>query len=242
MTSVSGLTSITSDGQGITIAAGDLGVVKLLGHDITFNGPDGTTNTDIWFGNINHIYFGAAVDRSPVIPAPTGPVLGYFARQEGGLANVTMDAWNSSAGGANTLSIRRARGTPIFPSAVLSGDRLGTIAFFGHAGTAGQLQGALLRVDAAEDFSTSAHGAKLTFQTVLAGSTTPTERLVFTGDNQVILSGLLLLRAGAAGARTAPLKLQSGPLNTTPESGAFEFDGTHLYFTIGSTRYQLDQQ
>jgi hypothetical protein len=157
MTSVSGLTSITSDGEGITIAAGDLGVVKLLGHDITFNGPDGTTNTDIWFGNINHIYFGAAVDRSPVIPAPTGPVLGYFARQEGGLANVTMDAWNSSAGGANTLSIRRARGTPISPLAVLSGDRLGTIDFRGHAGTGGQLQGALLRVEAAEDRSRWVH-------------------------------------------------------------------------------------
>jgi hypothetical protein len=29
---------------------------------------------------------------------------------------------------------------------------------------------------------------------------------------------------------------------STPEDGAVEYNGTHLYTTIGSTRYQLDQQ
>lgn len=42
--------------------------------------------------------------------------------------------------------------------------------------------------------------------------------------------------AGSATAGTAPIKLTAGPLLTTPEDGTFEFDGTHLYFTIGSTR------
>ena len=239
--SVSGLTSITTDGS-ITIAAGPLGLVKIQGQDITLNGPSGTTGTDVWFGNINHLYFGAAADNNPIMPAPTGPVLGYFARQEGGLANVTMDAWSAGASSANTLSIRRARGTPFSPTAVLAGDRLGTFEFRGYTGTGGQMPGALLRVDATENFTASSHGVHFSLQTVLAGSNTLSDRLVFTSDNRAIFSGLLLLRAGAAAAGTAPLKLPSGPLNTTPESGAFEFDGTHLYFTIGSTRYQLDQQ
>ena len=76
-----------------------------------------------------------------------------------------------------------------------------------------------------KNFSPSSHGAKLTFQTVLTGSNAPSDRLVFTGDNRAVLSALLLLRAGAAAAGSAPLKLQSGPLNTAPESGALEFDG-----------------
>lgn len=42
--------------------------------------------------------------------------------------------------------------------------------------------------------------------------------------------------AGAAGAGLAPIKLTPGTLLTTPEDGALEYDGTHLYFTIGSTR------
>lgn len=52
----------------------------------------------------------------------------------------------------------------------------------------------------------------------------------------------LHLPAGATGATNAPLKFTSGALMTTPEAGAVEFDGTHFYGTIGSTRYQLDQQ
>jgi len=50
------------------------------------------------------------------------------------------------------------------------------------------------------------------------------------------------LKAGTATAGTAPLRFVSGTLLTTPEDGAIEFNGTHYYGTIGSTRYQLDQQ
>lgn len=42
--------------------------------------------------------------------------------------------------------------------------------------------------------------------------------------------------AGSATAGTAPLKLTSGTNLTTPENGAFEFDGTNLYFTVGGVR------
>lgn len=44
------------------------------------------------------------------------------------------------------------------------------------------------------------------------------------------------LPAGTATAGTAPLKLTSGTNLTTPENGAFEFDGTNLYFTVGGVR------
>lgn len=48
--------------------------------------------------------------------------------------------------------------------------------------------------------------------------------------------------AGTATAGTAPLKLTTGTPLTTAEDGAIEYHSSHLYFTIGSTRYQLDQQ
>lgn len=66
--------------------------------------------------------------------------------------------------------------------------------------------------------------------------------------NKVGLSGqtaptaALHLPAGTASAETAPLKFTTGTAMTTPEDGALEYHGSHLYFTIGSTRYQLDQQ
>ncbi len=55
-------------------------------------------------------------------------------------------------------------------------------------------------------------------------------------------TGTQTLRAGTATAGTAPLKFVSGIALTTPEDGALEYHTSHLYFTVGSTRYQLDQQ
>lgn len=46
----------------------------------------------------------------------------------------------------------------------------------------------------------------------------------------------LHLKAGTATAGTAPVKLTSWINLTTPEDGAFEFDGTNLYFTVGGIR------
>jgi len=42
----------------------------------------------------------------------------------------------------------------------------------------------------------------------------------------------LHLKAGTATAGTAPIKLTSGVVNTAPEAGAIEFDGTDYYLSI----------
>jgi len=51
----------------------------------------------------------------------------------------------------------------------------------------------------------------------------------------------LHLPAGAAGASRAPLKFTSGTNLTSVENGTVEYDGTHLYFSAGGSRYQLDR-
>ncbi len=45
-------------------------------------------------------------------------------------------------------------------------------------------------------------------------------------------SAVLHLKAGTATASTAPLKFTSGVVNTVPEAGAIEFDGTDFFLTI----------
>jgi hypothetical protein len=52
----------------------------------------------------------------------------------------------------------------------------------------------------------------------------------------------LHLQAGSTSASSAPIKLTTGTAMTNPEDGAIEYHSSHLYFTISSTRYQLDQQ
>ena len=57
-----------------------------------------------------------------------------------------------------------------------------------------------------------------------------------TGIGRTTPTAKLHLGAGTATAETAPLKLTSGTNLTTPEDGAFEFDGTNLYITVGGVR------
>lgn len=77
---------------------------------------------------------------------------------------------------------------------------------------------------------------------------TMTSNSINIRGNKVGVSGqtsptaALHLPAGTASAETAPLKFTTGTAMTTPEDGALEYHSSHLYFTIGSTRYQLDQQ
>lgn len=73
-----------------------------------------------------------------------------------------------------------------------------------------------------------------TSQLYVNGSTTITSKLgvglVSTPTAKVHIA------AGSATVGTAPLKLTAGTNLTTPEDGAFEFDGTNLYFTVGGVR------
>jgi hypothetical protein len=75
------------------------------------------------------------------------------------------------------------------------------------------------------------------------------------GDNNALIDGKLSLgvasptavihvKAGTATAGTGPFKLTSGTLLGTTEAGTFEFDGTHIYFTLVNTgtRYKLERQ
>src|SRR3990167_1324633 len=73
------------------------------------------------------------------------------------------------------------------------------------------------------------------------------ERMRITSAGSLSLVGAaptarLHLPAGTATASTAPLKLATGTALAAAEDGAMEYDTSHLWFTIGATRYQLDQQ
>lgn len=98
-----------------------------------------------------------------------------------------------------------------------------------------------------------AEGAGVRYQTSVGGdhtfyvgtsSTTSDELMRITGGGKVGIgttpTAKLHLPAGTATANTAPLKFTTGTALTSAEDGAMEYHSSHLYFTIGSTRYQLD--
>lgn len=97
----------------------------------------------------------------------------------------------------------------------------------------------------------SAYGGDLYFfgaTGVTAGSTTasPSAKAYLTSNGRFRIgdattpTAILHLKAGTATASTAPLKLTSGTNLTTPENGAFEYNGTNLFFTrTGATRENI---
>uniref|UniRef100_A0A6M3J9J7 Putative tail collar domain protein n=1 Tax=viral metagenome TaxID=1070528 RepID=A0A6M3J9J7_9ZZZZ len=86
----------------------------------------------------------------------------------------------------------------------------------------------------------SAVGSTLTYNLYSAG----TGKNYFNGTVGIGVTptARLHIAAGSEAAGTAPFKLTTGTALTAPEDGAVEYHSSHLYFTIGSTRYQLDQQ
>ena len=50
------------------------------------------------------------------------------------------------------------------------------------------------------------------------------------------------VKAGTITAGTAPIKLTTGAALSIIEDGSIEYHTSHLYFSIGTTRYQIDQQ
>jgi hypothetical protein len=59
------------------------------------------------------------------------------------------------------------------------------------------------------------------------------------GIGQNTPTAYLHLKAGGTGTNTACLKFATGSLLSTPETGAFEFEGTKLYFTIAGVRKEV---
>jgi len=95
--------------------------------------------------------------------------------------------------------------------------------------------------------TTNSSGMSMFLNCVDVTTATP----AITGAGAFAYSAIVLGSTGAGSASTlnggigsiclqmAPFKLRSGTLKPVPQDGLFEYDGTHLYFTIGSTRNTL---
>lgn len=91
--------------------------------------------------------------------------------------------------------------------------------------------GAVSKIGSADNFAIQI----ITNNTVAA--TFNTAQSLGLGVDVASITAVLHIKAGTAAANTAPLKFTSGVNLTTPEAGAFEYNGTNLFFTrVGTTR------
>lgn len=99
-------------------------------------------------------------------------------------AGIRVEQYNATDG-ANIRGLR-ARGTQAAPTAVLADDRLAALTGWGYdgAGFNGTAEAAI-SLTASEDYSTTANGTYITFQTTPNGTTSPTERLRIDNNGNV---------------------------------------------------------
>ncbi len=157
----------------------------------------------------------------------------YLESQTSGTTNYSL----YSAGGQNYLAGNLGIGTVTSPATLLDIASSGNSykATFANASVSAKIwvgADASIGTTTANNFSLFANGTDRL--TVASGGG--------IGIGQSSPTAVLHIKAGTATANTAPIKLTSGTALTTPEDGAIEYHSSHLYFTIGSTRYQLDQQ
>lgn len=80
--------------------------------------------------------------------------------------------------------------------------------------------------DSKSNFTSNNLGNGTTYMTVLGNGN--------VGIGTTAPTSVLHIKAGSTAASTAPLKFTSGSVNTTPEAGAVEYNGTNLFLTDGT--------
>jgi len=126
------------------------------------------------------------------------------------------------------LAIRKGRGTTGSPTAVQSGDHLGSFVFYGYDGSNFQ-PAAYIRSTAAESFTTTSHGAGLEFLTTPAGATSIPERMRIESNGNVGIGtttpGYRLHVADTANTtvqvQATTSGVRGGLSSDTPTTGAF---------------------
>lgn len=225
--------------------------------DIPTGGGSGTVNTGTSGRLAYYASTGTSVsENTSLFWDATNERLGVRTSSPGG--RLTIDQGNTT--NLRSLSITNVGSgtTGIAIGNLVIGDRSGsayTAMDIANGRLMYQVRGSSLGANPAHLFSTDA-GASGAATAVLQSKGGAAGAKLFSGvqsDNTEVFSvsytgsvavggspgtAKLHLPAGTATANTAPLKFTSGTNLTTPENGAVEFDGTHLYFTVGSTRYQ----
>ena len=216
----------------------------------SLSGGKGLSINSTGTGTVGNLFYVSSASTSNF--ASSGNVSFNFAAHTGSGVGINDATVTGTAQTINASSAIAGTGLAINAAALTTGNGLNVMG--GSVLTSGSLLNATASVNATTtkgllNISNTAASSTGTVATIQANSTAGSGLRVLANGNVGVgtaaPTAALQLQAGTSAAGTAPLKLTSSGtavLLTTPETGAIEFDGTHLYCTIGGIRYQLDQQ
>lgn len=143
---------------------------------------------------------------------------------------------NTAAGAGYILGFQRSRGTVAIPTAISSGDTIGSFRFSAY-GTTSYGLGATITNQSTEAWTDTARGNKFSFAVTPNGTTVNVTAMTIDQSGNIGIGTIttptarLHLPAQTASAGTAPIKLVSGTPMTTPEAWAIEMATNRLLWT-----------
>jgi hypothetical protein len=150
---------------------------------------------------------------------------------------MVFDYYNSD-GNSSLFLGRKARGTISSPTAVLSGDSIAAVAARGYGATGfpGSSNG-LIGFFAAENFTDTAQGSSITFETVPIGSTTRATRMTIDGSGNTTINSIADATTTTAARGAGYMGIPQS--STAGTSGAYTVvagdAGEHIYTTTSRT-------
>jgi len=164
--------------------------------------------------------------------SPSAPI--SVALNSGGTTNTMalFDTANDLGTTFPNLVFQRSRGTQTSRTAVVSGDRLGGFAFRGYGATGFNMNNdsAAVRGYAAENFTDTAQGTYLTFETTPTGTAARTEKLRISANGNI---GIGTTAPGYKLDVNGNLNVQGGTTYFRQSSGLAGNEGA--YVSIGAT-------
>ena len=216
----SGLTGTTLPASIITSSLTTIGT--LVGGQVnaqfvtsgTFGSASGDTNPYLFSQGI---VLGASHTPTPSLITPQANNFTVYGDNATQVAVLRI----YNAGQNGRIALGTYNGTPASPTAVISGNILGQINFQGYDGTTTTMDtGAGIQGVATQNWSNTALGTKLIFQTKPNGSTTLTTALTLDQDQSATFAGAVSM--GALAATTGTF---SGLINGIAAGQAFRLSG-----------------
>lgn len=155
--------------------------------------------------------------------------LTIYANYQNGRGN-NFEIYSDNGGGDSSIYFKRLIGTNPRAEFVLKDDNSGT----GRSEfTINQGNGNLTKLKGYTTYGSLGYGSA-------SNVISFTSQNIYLGSYSIVPTSSVIVEIAPGTSNLIPFKLNAGTLATTKQDGGIEYDGSHAYITIGSTRYQLD--
>ncbi|HRG88928.1 MAG TPA: hypothetical protein PLW44_07930, partial [Chitinophagales bacterium] len=184
---------------------------QLTGNSTTNSGTNfiGTTNNVSWRIRTNNtermvVDSVGNVGIGVALPTVALDILGDLTVSGNNTSTVQINTAESNAN-YSVIELRRARGTLTAPTALISGNNLGGLRFWGYNGSTYTAGGTIV-VSATENFTTSSWGTKMSFSTTKEGTNIALPKMTIDGDGDVGINTTTPVRTLHVGNDTSGIR------------------------------------